>query len=79
MRQNNLKSLGANMRTNILLKINMKDLTFKNAYTKSNGKLQIKFNITIFIKIKISKEKTIQLVSLVNAFSFEILGFKIMK
>lgn len=57
----------------------MKDLTLKNACTKSNIKLQIKFNITIFIQIKVSKENKIQLVSLVNAFRFEILEFKIMK
>lgn len=57
----------------------MKDLTLKNACTKSNIKLQIKFNITIFIQIKVSKENKIQLVSLVNPFTFEILEFKIMK
>jgi len=51
----------------------MKDLTFKNARRKSNIKPQIKFNSCIFIQIKILKENTIQLVSLVNAFSFEIL------
>lgn len=57
----------------------MKYLTLKNARTKSNIKLQIKFNTYIFIQINIFKKITIQLVSLVNAFSFEILELEIMK
>lgn len=57
----------------------MEDLTFENVCTKSSTKLQIKFNIYIFIHIKIFKENMIQFVSLANAFSFEILELEIMK
>lgn len=57
----------------------MKYLTLKNARAKSNIKLQNKFNTYIFIQIKIFKKIMIQLVSLVNAFSFEILESETMK